>query len=260
MQEPKIEKQFFFVDEAGDPTFYNSEGKYIVGTEGCSKILLLGFIKTEKPHVLREAMLRLQKEIIGDPYLQKIPSLQKTAIAFHAKNDVPEVREKVFKVIVNLPFSAEFIVARKIESVFHNRHKGKEHVFYDNLIINLFQNKLHLAKQNSIYFAVRGNKHRQAPLEEAIQTAVNVFEQKWEMKNNASIQIFPQSPAGEPCLQIADYMNCAVQRAFQKGDDRYIQFLQQKIAFLCDMYDFDRYPKNFYSKKNPFDINKISPL
>ena len=40
---------YFFVDESGDPTFYNKEGKFIVGEEGCSKILILGFIRTGNP-------------------------------------------------------------------------------------------------------------------------------------------------------------------------------------------------------------------
>jgi len=27
-----------------------------------------------------------------------------------------------------------------------------------------------------------------------------------------------------------------------------------------DLYDTDRYPKNWYNKRNPFDVNKITPL
>ncbi|OGN29932.1 MAG: hypothetical protein A3A33_01250 [Candidatus Yanofskybacteria bacterium RIFCSPLOWO2_01_FULL_49_25] len=132
------EKLYFFVDEAGDATFYNQYGRLIVGEEGCSKILLLGFIKTEHPGILRNAVLNLQKEI--------------------------------------------------------------------------------------------------------------------------TVNIMPQSPVGEPCLQIADYMNWAVQRAFVKGEDRYLKFVEDKITYLCDVYDFDKYPKNFYSKTNKFDITKMSPL
>src|SRR3989344_298098 len=158
------QKLYFFVDEAGDATFYNQNGRFIVGEEGCSKILLLGFIKTEHPGILRNAVLNLQKEIIADAYYKNIPSIKKTAIAFHAKNDTPEIREKFYKLIVTLDFKAEFIVARKKESIFRKRHKGKESLFYDDLIVKLFENKLHLAEESNIYFAVRGNRTRQAPL------------------------------------------------------------------------------------------------
>ena len=250
----------YFVDEAGDPTFYNEYGSSIVGKEGCSKTLILGFIRTEHPEILRYRLTKLHKEIVADPYLQSIPSLAKTRLAFHAKDDCPEIREKVFKLIADLDFTAEFVVARKIESIFQRRHRSKPSIFYDDLISKLFQNKLHLAKQNFIYFAVRSNKTRQGPLEDAIQVAVNAFEEKWDTKIDSVHHILPQSPVGEPCLQIVDYMNWAVQRAFHKGEDRYYKFVADKISFLCDIYDFSNYPKNFYSRNNPFEIKRISPL
>ena len=65
---------------------------------------------------------------------------------------------------------------------------------------------------------------------------------------------------GEPCLQVADYMNWAIQRAFLKGDMRYFNFVKEKISYVFDVYDFDKYPKNYYGSKNAFDITKISPL
>jgi len=47
---------YYFVDEAGDPTFYNKYGNNIVGlANGSSKILLLGFIRTDKPFLLRKS-------------------------------------------------------------------------------------------------------------------------------------------------------------------------------------------------------------
>lgn len=257
---PEQKVNYFFVDEAGDAIFYDKYGKCVLGKEGCSKILLLGFIRTEKPGELRRAVLKLRKEIENDKYLEKIPSIKKTIKSFHAKDDCPEVREKFYKMIVNLNFKAEFFVARKIESLFLKRHKGKANLFYDDLIIKLFENKLHKNDKNIIYFATRGNRKRQEPLEDAVRTAVLTFENKWNKKVNSEIQIFPQRPLGEPCLQIADYMNWAVQRAFMKGEERYYEFVADKISYLVDIYDFDKYPKNYYNKHNKFEINKISPL
>lgn len=69
-----------------------------------------------------------------------------------------------------------------------------------------------------------------------------------------------QTPVGEPCLQIIDYMNWAVYRAFVKREMRYYQFVQDKVSLLVDLYDYATYPKNWYSRDNPFDINKASPL
>ena len=251
---------YFFVDEAGDPTFFNRFGKNIVGTEGCSKILLLGFIKTDDPDILRKEILKLQSEVVNDPYYSGVPSLQKTKICFHAKDDIPEIREKVYRIITSLNFKAEFFVARKLDKVFLDRHKGKENLFYDDLITKLFENKLHKADKSVIYFATRGNKTRQKPLEDAIEKATLTFEKKWGIKVDGQIKVLPQSPVGEPCLQIVDYMNWAVQRVFTKGEQRFYKLVEDKISFLVDIYDFDKYPKNYYNRKNPFDITKISPL
>lgn len=251
---------YFFVDETGDPTFFNRFGKNIVGTEGCSKILLLGFIRTNDPETLRKEILKLNNKVVSDPFYDGVPSLEKTKTSFHAKDDIPEIREKVFRKIALLDFKAEFFVARKIESIFTGRHKGKENLFYDDLIAKLFENKLHKSDKSVIYFATRGNKTRQKPLEEAIEKAKLTFEKKWGIKTNGHIEILPQSPAGEPCLQIADYMNWAVQRLFLKQEKRFYGLVEDKVSFLVDIYDFDRYPKNYYTRKNKFDITKISPL
>lgn len=251
---------YFFVDEAGDPVFYNKYGQNIVGNEGCSKILLLGFIRTKNPKAIKQTLLNLREEILNDKYLANIPSISKSLVAFHAKNDCPEVREKVFKAILNLDFKAEFVVARKLEEIFNTRHHRKESIFYNDLFSKLFENKLHSTSKNIIYYAVRGNKDRQAPVRDAVQSAILAFEGKWKTKISSEIEIYPQSPSGEACLQVADYMNWVVQRAFLKGEDRYLKFVEDKISFLVDIYDFAKYPKNFYSKSNKFDLKKISPL
>ena len=167
--------QYFFVDESGDPTFYNRRGKLILGKEGVSQILILGFIKTTDPKPIRKALLNLQKEISEDEYLKGIPSIKKSLVAFHAKDDSPEIREKVFKTIVKLDFTAEIFVGRKIEALFKKRHHKTENEFYDDLISKLFENKLHLNKYNEIFFAIRGSKTRQIPLKEAIEKAREKF-------------------------------------------------------------------------------------
>jgi len=252
---------YFYVDESGDPTFYDRYGNFIVGNDGISKILILGFIKTNDPKLIRQRLLQLQEEIRNDKYLRGVPSLQKSLVAFHAKDDCPEVRERVFKMIVELDFSAEVFVARKIQNIFNITHHRNEGEFYDDLVTKLFQNKLHLAKNNEVYFAVRGTRVRQAPLEHALQMAVKLFETKWNTKVETTTRVSPQSPSGEPCLQVIDYVNWAIQRAFVKHEDRFYKFIEDKASYLVDIYDTDKYPKNFYNKKsNRFDISKISPL
>jgi len=254
------EINYFFVDESGDPYFYDRYGNFIVGKEGCSKILILGFIKTKEPEVIRKIVNEVREKIKKDDYLKQIPSYKKSLISFHATDDCPEIREKFYKAILKMPFKSEFIVARKIEQVFIKRHKKKPNLFYDDLISKLFQNHLHKTKSNIIYFSVRTNRARQEPLEDAIRKAMMIFENKHNIKINSEVRIFPQRPEGEPCLQVVDYMNWAIQRAFIKKEMRYYNFVKNKVSLIVDIYDSDKYPKSYYHKRNPFDVNKISPL
>lgn len=258
----KIEDKitYFFVDESGDPTFYDARGNLILDKDGVSKILILGFIKTENPFKIRKKLEKLRKTLKEDKYLQGIPSLPKSLAYFHAKDDSSEVKQAVYKTIVDLDFTAEIIVARKVLNIFNKKHSRNENKFYDDLVSKLFENKLHTSSINEIYFAVRGSRVRQQPLERAIEKAVKNFELKWGVRIAGKINIYPQSPLGEPCLQVVDYVNWAVQRAFIKRDMRFYKFIENKISYLVDIYDTDKYPKNFYSRTNKFDIDKISPL
>jgi hypothetical protein len=101
MKRPRDKINYFFVDESGDPVFYDRFGNLILGKSGVSKTLILGFIQTDDPSNIRKALNRLRDEIENDEYLKDIPSLKKTLVAFHAKDDCPEVRERVFKLIKN---------------------------------------------------------------------------------------------------------------------------------------------------------------
>ncbi len=248
----------FFVDESGDPIFYDGRGNLIIGTDS-SPILILGFIETQTPHLLRQEILTLQQKVIADGYLQKIPSINKTAIAFHANKDAPEVRYLFYSLIRQLDFKAQFIVARKIEKVFRNSFAASQYKFYDHLATKLFQNVLHRYQHNHIYFAQRGSRRRQKPLENAILQAKEWFEEK----NNAissTFEVQAQSPKGEPCLSIIDYLNWAIYRAYTKGEMRYFEFVSDKVSLVTDLYDSKECRHNRYPRKNPFDISKVTPL
>lgn len=79
-----------FVDEAGDPAFYGKGKSIIVGSEGCSRTLMLGFIECGDPQQIRDALSAIRTMVAGDKYLAGIPSVSKSLIAFHAKDDCPE--------------------------------------------------------------------------------------------------------------------------------------------------------------------------
>ncbi len=260
MKKPAAGDHWYFVDETGDPVFYDRRGNLIVGQEGCSAILALGFIETHDPGSIRQALTDLHARIAADRYLQAIPSIARTNRSFHAKDDAPEVRYLVYRLLAELEFKAQFVVARKDERLFRTAFHADEGEFYDHLVSRLFESVLHRHARNRVYFAQRGSRVRQNRLEQAIRSGVAKFETRWNTKVETEIRIEPQTAVGEPCLEVVDYMNWAVQRAFVRREMRYYRFVESKVSLLVDLYDSDRYPNNWYSRDNPFDVEKASPL
>lgn len=251
---------WFFVDEAGDTTFFDRRGRLIVGEEGCSPILILGYVRADQPTEIRRRMLDLQREVLSNSYFENVPSLQKTAVAFHAKDDLPEIRYLVYRLLAELDFQAQLVVARKTKPTVSRNYGRKPRALYDDLVQRLFTNTLHKTEQNQIIFAKRGSRTRQEPLESAIRRGVRHFEEKWNTEVSTDVNISVQRPSGEPMLSVVDYVNWAVYRAFTRGEMRYFNSIRDRVSLLADLHDTVRYPGNWYNKKNAFDIKKITPL
>ena len=128
------------------------------------------------------------------------------------------------------------------------------------MVSQLFQNNLHRFETNYIYFSKRGSRARQTPLLEAIRQGISRFEQQWHTQVTSHVTVQAQTPQGEPCLSVIDYLNWAIYRAYTRKEMRYYRQIETKVSLMVDLYDTDRYPKNWYSKRNRFDVNKITPL
>jgi len=263
MKQPVQKTVYFFVDESGDPNFYGKGGDIIVGQPGCSRIILLGFVRVEEPEPIRKHLSDLQIQIARDIYLKGIPSIKKTLIAFHAKDDCPEARMMVYKTLAGHNFAAQVIVARKIEQMFRSRYKGSKDRLYEDLVGRLFQNVTHKAEINNIVFSKRGNKIQQHTMRAAIEAGVERFKQKWRTDVSTQLNIETLKSSQDFMLQVVDYTNWAVQRAFEKGEMRYFNFLRDKFELVLDVFDKKKYKggSNFYDReRNPFEIKKASPL
>jgi hypothetical protein len=254
---------YFFVDESGDPDFYGKGGNIIVGSEGCSRVLLIGFVRIGNPEPLRGNLSKLREQIANDKYLKNIPSIKKTLRNFHAKDDCPEVRMMVYKALSQCDFAAQVIVARKIERMFRTRYQGNKDRFYDDLVSRLFENQLHRAETNKIVFSRRGNKMQQHRMREAIKWGIQRFQKKWGIDVRTELHVETRLSSEDFVLQAADYANWAVQRAFERGEMRYFDFLREKYELIYDVFDTANYKcgGNFYDRlKNPFHLDKATPL
>jgi hypothetical protein len=237
MNEPKDGDLYFFVDEAGDATFYNRKGRLIVGTEGCSQHLILGFIRIKNdPAEIRQRVLALHREVINDPYFQQLPSFVDTSIAFHANKDAPEVRYLLFRLIQDLNFKACFVVSFKDEQLFNERFHRRTNEYYDHMVSQLFQNSLHRYTRNYVTIAARGSRSRQEPLETAVEHARLRFEKRHSVgRAKTDVIVSVQSPKGEPCLAVIDYVAWAIQRCYTSGDMKYYSLIQDKVSVIHEL-------------------------
>ena len=124
----------FFVDEAGDPTLFDAKGRILVGQDGCSKTFIVGKLDVGDPAALQRALAQLRADLLADPYFKRVPSMQpergKTALAFHAKDDVAEVRREVFKVLVGLDLRFYAVVRHKAALLDYVRQRNEREPGY----------------------------------------------------------------------------------------------------------------------------------
>lgn len=206
----------YYVDEAGDLTISDRRGRLTVGRPGVSKLFMVGVAYLPSPALAQEYVSGLRESLLNDLYFRGVPSMQpkagKTALFFHAKDDVAEVRREVFALLPRLKAKVQVAIRRKhdlIEQLGPARRKIgttlPEGPTYDDLVKRLFKGMLHKADENRIVFAQRGKGARSEALMKAIARAKRNFEVKHGIRSNKPTRIHLAQPADHVGLQIVDY-------------------------------------------------------
>lgn len=221
-----------FVDEAGDPTLFKGRrGQPLVGSPGCSRYFILGKLEVENPAELAGNLAELRAELLDDPYFAGVesfrPERKKTAHAFHAKDDVPEVRYRVFSLLRAQGSALRFHAVIRDKEALLAREKAKReadatyryqpNALYDALIRSLFCNVHRLADRYALCIARRGHKDRNQALTLAIEHAERDFEASFGFSRGGTDawRITVSDPGTEACLQAVDYFLWAVQRCYE---------------------------------------------
>ncbi|MGB8953322.1 MAG: DUF3800 domain-containing protein [Candidatus Aminicenantales bacterium] len=257
-----------FLDEAGDPTFFKKGRILAIGEPGISLAFSLGMVKFNCDlHTTRAGIQRLEDEITKDEYLNRINSvakkISKGGFYFHATDDPPEVRERMFRFIREVDCSIEMVVARKKSVLFAKKHHSQHSEFYADLLSHLIKNKLKLGERLVLNIADRGASTKNINLSSALEKAYERFKKRWNIQDIRSTVVFNiQTSRTEPLLCVADYLCWSIQRVFERGEMRHYEFIRDKVSLVVDLYDTEKYKggKNFYTQKNPLTVkNKLSP-
>ena len=254
----------YFVDEAGDDALFSAHGKVIVGTEGCSKHFIIGALMVNAPDALSVALDSLRAELLADPYFKDVPSMQlqkrKTALGFHAKDDVPEVRREVFRVLLKHEMKFFAVVRDKAAVLAYVRERNLRETeyryrpaeLYDTTVARLFKDRLHVADACHVTFAARGSSDRTRALHAALELARSRFESKWERTVNSSLAVVSSTPVRSAPLQAVDYMLWALQRFYERDEDRFLRLMWEKVSLVHDVDDRQVNPYGmYYTKKKP---------
>lgn len=263
--------RFYFVDEAGDPVLFGKNGRVIINSEGCSRFFILGVLDVDKPDDLSRELKELRQQLLADSYFRKVPSMQpdakKTYHAFHAKDDIPEVRHEVFT-LLNKSDVRFLAVVRRKEKVLeyvqqrNNAEPGYRYTpneLYDYMVRVLFKNLLHKEDHYEITFAKRGTHDRTEALMNSLIQAQDRFADQWNIKTHSTFNISPKSPLECGELQAVDYFLWSLQRFYERHEDRYLEFLWSKYRLVHDMDDTRKTKYGvYYDKKRPLTLAALN--
>lgn len=265
------EKRYYFIDEAGDGVLFNRRGKVIIGSEGNSKFFMLGLLHVEDPLLLDRKLRELRQEVLADPYFAGVPSLRpeskKTAVAFHAKDDLPEIRKQVFELLRNTEGLRFYALVRDKQSVLaevrqleargsgYRYHPDK---LYERMVPRLLRDRLHKADEIEIVFAQRGKKPRTQALKAAIETARKNFYRKHKIVSESMVTVTVGRPESYAGLQAVDYFLWALQRLYERGEDRYLRYLWHHVRLIVDADDRRKHNYGvYYGPKNVLDAEAL---
>lgn len=188
---------------------------------------------------------------------------QKTALAFHAKDDLPEVRKEVLALLRNTHGLRYFAVItdkwRVLEYVRQQNERNPDYRYhpnelYDYLTRRLFKNLLHKDAGYRIVFSKRGKSDRTAALRRALEAARECFAKQWKVVSNAPILLSAGTPSAYAGLQAVDYFTWALQRLYEKGEDRFVTYLWSAFRLVQDIDDNRKVEYGvYYTQKKPLN-------
>jgi Protein of unknown function (DUF3800) len=243
------DKQFFFVDEAGDSTLFGRYGKVLVGTPLVSRFFMVGRLQVMDLPALQADMQSLRIRLLADPLLKTVPSMQagagKTALFFHAKDDIPEVRHAVFSLLLQHEMHLTAVVKDKLvllgeihQAMAANanyRYKANSHALYDELIAYVFRQPQPQRSEKHITFAVRGTKPRTHALQQVLDHIHLEHDPHGNPAAHDDMKVHSSYPVESAGLQACDYLLWALQRFYERAEERYLQALQSKFTRIIDL-------------------------
>ena len=268
---PTFSPVTYYVDEAGEGVLFGPMGRDRLQDADAPQFFMLGMVccadEVDATRQLAELRGSLQKNPLYATIYSLKPEAQKTARAFHAKDDHAEIRSKVFELLVGLDFKFYAVVKDmravreyvKSRNAMDSAYRYRPNELYDLTVRMLFKQRLHKEDHYKVIFARRGKSDRTEALKHQLEQARQAFLQEHKLTSNPALEIIPAYPWGQPCIQVTDYCLWALQRCYEKHEPRFLNALWSKVSLIHDVDDRGdaKYGKYLTRKSLPPDPEKI---
>ena len=203
---------------------------------------MVGIAEIRDPAAVSKRLEVLRAELLSDPYFAGASSLhperRKTALTFHAKDDLPEVRWRVYEQLRRFDIRVAVAVRRKAvleayaRSIFRaGGLKWRPDDVYDELVVRLFSGRLRTADKHHVTFAVRRTAKRDTALLHALDRARTSY------GCSGRCSVASERPDRAVGLQVVDYYLWATQRLFERAEGRFFAGMAKQIEYVWDIDD-----------------------
>jgi hypothetical protein len=208
-------RRFVFADEAGDFTF--AKGANI------SRYFIVCTVVMDSCKI-GEDLLWLRRELAW----KKVP----LGDYFHATADKQQVRDDVFKLIQGQNFTIYATIMEKSKA--QPQVRSTQQQFYKYGWLYLFRHGIvrNLVATDELLITAASVKTKKA--QGAFTDAVNDVIQQHLPRAQWRTSFCPCGC--DPCLQVADYCTWAIQRKWERGDDRSYNLIKSRIKYEYDLW------------------------
>lgn len=261
-----------FVDESGDDVLFGKGGQALVGQGDSPLVFLMTAVHLPDPGGVRQKLDALRRRLMADPYFATAPSMlpeaRKTAEAFHAKDDLGEVKHEVFKLLPELGATVHVAVRRKNDMLREAQAlnarglKLEPFAVYDELVKKVMVDMIPPGRRIHITFAKIGHGDRIDAMRRIIGAVRKVEQAEDNPAAIDRISISAAFPKDEPCLQVADYYSWAIEKVFRKEiQTRYYDSNPVAYRKIWDLDDRrNSQDGEIYHAGNPVTHQKIKPV
>lgn len=210
-----MRRLYVFADEAGDFAFKRHES--------ASQYYIVCTVAMEDCQVAAD-LLELRRELIwnGSPVRDY----------FHCTNERQETRDRVFATILERDFTVQATILEKSKAQPQLRTSDQRFYQYAWLYHLRYAIGRHLQPEDEIQItaATIGTKKIRTAFEDSVRDVCRQTIKSRQFKT----AFCPCSH--DPCLQVADYCTWAIQRKFERGDDRSFELIKDRITYQYNLF------------------------